>query len=455
MNAIPRSSLARLEGIVGAANVATEPARLADFAVDAVHPSAVVLPGSAEEIAEVVRLAAAEKLAVIPCGGRTKLGMGMPPRHYDLAVDLTRMNRLLAYDPGDLTLGVEAGIRFAQLNGVLAAQKQFVPLAPPFADAATIGGLMAANASTPLRHAYGSARDYVLGMEFVTGKGELAKSGGRVVKNVAGYDLHKLMLGALGTLGIITRVNFKTFPLPHAQRAFAASFAQAGEALAFCRAIARSPLRPHLVEVLDAQAAHILGAEDQLPANLWHVVVAAAGEERVVERHGGELARLAEQACAAAYVTLGDTDKSDLLGRIREFPKHVTQCSPAAALFRISILPTKMAALVARAKQIAERNALQSAVLVRASGIVFFVLLPPAQEKTALARLAQAATELLHASTSSELGGRPVIEFCPTDLKAQVNIWGPARDDLVLMQRLKKVFDPQGILCPGRYMGGI
>jgi glycolate oxidase FAD binding subunit len=450
-----------LEGIVGAGHLLTRPAELDGYAVDGFEPAAAVLPGSADEVAEVVCFAAAEKLAVIPVGGRTKLGMGAPPGRYHVAMDLTRLDRVLAYDPGDLTLGVEAGIRFAELDKVLAAQRQFVPLAPPFIERATIGGILATNSSTPLRHAYGSARDYVLGMEFVTGEGTRAKSGGSVVKNVSGYDLHKLMIGALGTLGVITRVNFKTFPLPRAQTTFVASFAQAKEALGLCRTIAKSPLQPRLVEVVDPNAAGILAGiggglpSARWPLGQWSVVVAAAGDERVVERHGVDLSRMSQEAHALSFVALSDQEKQVLLARIREFPTHIADFTAAATLFRTSILPTHMAALVERARQVAEHNQLPVATLVRASGIVFCALVPPTLDAETLARLAQAARELFHTIASAEINGRAVIERCPTELKQQVHVWGPARDDLTLMHRLKQAFDPQGILSPGRFMGGI
>ena len=460
MNARTTAPWTRLEGIVGARHLLTRPAELDSYAVDGFKPAAGVLPGSAEEVAEAVCLAAGEKLAVIPVGGRTKLGLGAPPRRYDLAIDLTRLGRVLAYDPGDLTLGVEAGIRFVELDKILAAERQFVPLVPPFIERATIGGILATNSSTPLRHAYGSARDYVLGMEFVTGEGRRAKSGGHVVKNVSGYDLHKLMIGALGTLGVITRVNFKTFPLPRAQTSFVASFAQAKEALGLCRAIAKSPLQPRLVEVVDPNAAGILAGIGGLPParwplGHWSVVVAAAGDERVVERHGIDLSRMAQEAHALSFVALSDEERQVLLARIREFPRHIADFAPAATLFRTSILPTHMAALVERTRQVAERNQLPAATLVRASGIVFCALVPLTLDAETLARLAQAATELFHTIASTEINGRAVIECCPAELKQQVNVWGPARDDLTLIERLKKAFDPQGILSPGRFIGGI
>ena len=141
----------------------------------------------------------------------------MPPRQYDLALDLSRMNRILACEPRDLTLGVEPGVTCAVLARELRQKGQFLPIAPPFGDRATLGGMVAAGADSPLRYGYGATRDFLLGVEFVTGEGLVSKSGGRVVKNVTGYDLHKLFVGSLGTLGIITRLNFRTFPLPPRQ----------------------------------------------------------------------------------------------------------------------------------------------------------------------------------------------------------------------------------------------
>ena len=236
------AALGRLEEVVGPGHLIAEPERLAAYEVDGVRPLAAVRPDSPDQIAEIVRFAAAEKLAVVPMGARTKLQLGAPPKRCELAIELTRLDRVLAYDPADLTLSVEAGIPLAQLQRALAEERQFLPLDPPFAAQATLGGILATNASWPLRHANGTARDFVLGLEFITGEGARTKSGARVVKNVAGYDLHKLMIGALGTLGVITRVNFRTFPLPPASRGFLATFPKFPAALELRNKIAGSKL---------------------------------------------------------------------------------------------------------------------------------------------------------------------------------------------------------------------
>ena len=223
-SAISASVTTRLNEIVGAANVASDFAQLAAYEIDRKLPAAAVRPATSEEAAEIVKFAAAENLSLVATGARTKLGIGYTPTRYDLALDMTRLNKVIAYDPGDLTLSVEAGVPLAKIAQLLAEHHQFLPLAVPFSARTTIGGTIASGVDSPLRQFYGTARDFLLGMEFVTGEGVAAKSGGRVVKNVTGYDIHKLMIGALGTLGVITRVNFKTFPMPLGSRGFVARF---------------------------------------------------------------------------------------------------------------------------------------------------------------------------------------------------------------------------------------
>ncbi len=195
----------RLESLIGTSYVVTDPATRATYAVDEIIPSAVSIPTSPEQAAEVVRFAALENLALIPCGARTKLQIGLPPSRYDIALDMTALNQIVHYDPGDLTLSAEAGTPIEKLNAHLLEHRQFLPLLVPWYSRTTIGGTIASGIDSPLRQFYGTARDFLIGAEFIDGAGKLCKSGGRVVKNVTGYDLHKLLIGSLGTLAVITR----------------------------------------------------------------------------------------------------------------------------------------------------------------------------------------------------------------------------------------------------------
>src|ERR1700756_554331 len=221
----------RLESAIGVSHVSADPSVCSEYVVDELTPSAVAKPASAGEVAEIVRFAALEKLSLIPCGHRTKLQIGMPPSRYDVALDMTALDQIAHYDPGDLTVSVDAGANFNALAAPLYQQKQFLPLSVPFYFESTIGGIIASGVDSSLRHSYGTARDFLIGAEFVDGTGRICKSGGRVVKNVTGYDLHKLLIGSFGTLAVITRLNFRTFPALPSSRGFVISFRDHEDAL--------------------------------------------------------------------------------------------------------------------------------------------------------------------------------------------------------------------------------
>src|SRR5229473_5192588 len=288
MTAISTNFAARLESLIGPSRISTDAAARACYAVDELLPTAVAKPTSAEEVAETVRFAVLEKLALIPCGNRTKLAIGTPPSHYDIALDMTALNRIPHYDPGDLTVGAEVGMPLAKLNSVLNQHKQFLPLLVPWYSLGTIGGTIASGIDSPLRQFYGTARDFLIGAEFVDGTGHLCKSGGRVVKNVTGYDLHKLLIGSLGTLAVITRLNFRTFPMPQAQGTFVATFSSAEAAFDFCRMVSHSVLTPQIVEVANPGAAALIFSGEfsaRIEPRIWFVIVSAAGQPAVVQRH--------------------------------------------------------------------------------------------------------------------------------------------------------------------------
>ena len=453
------SVLSRLEEIFSADQIHTDPSVLAARQVDHLQPAAVVQPTEVNQVAELVRFAASEKLALIASGNGSKLAIGAPPERYDVALDLSRMNRVLAYDPDDLTLGVEPGIRVADLHTTLQNQKQFLPLSVPFGDRATIGGIAASNSNSPLRHSFGGVRDFCLGMEFVTGDGAISKSGGRVVKNVTGYDLHKLLIGSLGTLAVITRVNFRTFPIPPVRRSFVTSFLEPGAAFGFCRAIGKSVLTPQIAEVLSPAAAELLsttGTPFRLGAAQWSVVMMAAGQTAVVERYSVELAKFAAAADAAGFITLDDSEMSSVIAGIAEFPRLVLDATPQAMIFRISLLPTAMPPLIARLTEVADRNGLGLATATRASGFLYAAFLPKETDAAPAQNLADAAQEVFKLCGDPQIGARAMIEWCPTEVKRAGNgIWESPRPELELMQRVKNVFDPQRVLSPGRFAGGI
>jgi glycolate oxidase FAD binding subunit len=464
MNPTGTTATSRLGDIVGTANVTSDPGQLAAYEIDGKIPRAAMRPGTAAEVAAIVKFAASEQLAIVASGARTKLEMGFAPSRYDLALDMTRLDRLSAYDPGDLTLSVEAGVPLHALGQTLAEHRQFLPLAVPFMSQTTIGGLIASGVDAPLRQFYGTARDFLLGMEFVTGEGATAKSGGRVVKNVTGYDIHKLMIGSLGTLGVITRVNFKTFPMPIRSRGFVARFASAERAFDMRNRIARSALTPLTMEIVSPRVAELFESEAAsryepapMPSNVisrteWALTVGYAGNDEVLKRCSADLERMAEEAGATGAVVLADTLRP-AFNRKREFIPIALGSSPAATIVKMSVLPMHMASLLGSAQRAAESNALPWAAMARGLGVIYFALLPVDRAEDAKARSAKVA-DAIHAACAG-LGGHSTIPWCPTEWKSALKIWGPPRADFALMQKVKRVFDPQGVLSPGRFVGGI
>jgi glycolate dehydrogenase FAD-binding subunit len=454
MSASGAIALSQLAEIAGESNVIRDPSQLVTYEIDGNSPSAVVCPGSTEEVAEIVKFAGREKLALIPAGARTKLEIGMPPRQYDFALDMTRMDRIAAYDPGDLTLGVEAGITLHRIASTLAEHRQFLPLAVPFMDRATVGGTIASGVDSPLRLSYGTARDFVLGMEFVTGDGVAANSGGRVVKNVSGYDIHKLMIGSLGTLGVITRVNFRTFPLPAMTRTFVVVFRESESACELRNAIARSALRPRSLEILSASSS---GAElrhdmELFGSNRWTIIVSFAGDEQVLKRDRREIEVLAKGLGGNSLESIEELsadNEKNATNLVAEFPATTLERCPGA-IFKISALPTELADLAGSIQSFE----MPWAVMMRGLGVAYLAIMPRDGSEESFSQLKRQCARIFG------LAGKPpwrhvVVPWCPPALKREIDIWGPPPADFALMKKLKGVFDPVGILSPGRFIGGI
>jgi glycolate oxidase FAD binding subunit len=464
MSSAGATSYSRLADLVGSSRVSIDPEQLASFQIDGVCPWAVIRPESKAHVAEIVKFAGLDKLCLIASGGGTKLNIGLPPRRYDLAVDMSALNKIIAYDPGDLTLSVEAGAPLLNVSKRLADNGQFLPLAVPFLRQTTLGGVVASGVDGPLRQFYGTARDFLLGMEFVTGEGVSAKSGGRVVKNVTGYDIHKLMIGSLGTLGIITGLNFKTFPLPSNPRGFVALFRSAAQACDMRARIAKSPLTPITLEILSPRCAELFASEAAsrfetapMPPNVlssteWAVTVGYAGNEKVLARYEVDLRRIAQDS-GTTNVTVLVENLNAAWSRKREFIPIAIASSPATATVKMNVLPARMTEALGAAQQAAESNSLSWAALARGLGIIYFVLLPAAQDDETRKRV-ENATNRMH-DACGKLGGQSTIPHCPAAWKSNLKIWGPQDPGFPQMQKIKNVFDPLGILSPGRFVGGL
>ena len=446
---------ARLEGLLGSESVGISESELFEAAIAGQPPLAVAKPRTAREVAEIVRFAAAERLAVVCCGSRSKLELGMPPSRYDLAIDLTRLREIVHYDPADLTLSVDAGLSLSELSTVLAERNQWLPLGVPFAGSATVGGTVASGVDSALRLQYGTARDFLIGAEFVDGTGRICKSGGCVVKNVTGYDLHKLLIGSLGTLAAITRLNFRTFPLPESRGAFFATFPSCEAAFQFRSCVQQSGLPLANLECFNPGFAHLLAAhaEEALrfkPGDYWTAYAAFDGNQPVLRRIQRDLQTNAADHHAVHSEILDEKSGAMWSRELRDTPDWLRKAAPNLALLRIAGLSLTSS----DAAEVVNRPAgPRHALLVRPCDVTYLAVFCESEARAdrialesqvsecmSLARTKQASVTLLHA---------------PAWLKDRLSVWGPTRPDFPLMQHLKYAFDPQAIFAPGRFTGAI
>jgi len=439
---------ADLEMLAGQHHVLPDTAGRGAFSVDGKTPDCAVAPSTAEQVAAVLHYAAEHRLALIPRGHGTKLAQGNPPRRYDVALSLRELNRVIHYEPADLTITVEAGMTFGAFQDLVGKDGLWLPLDPRGGREATIGGIIAANAAGPLRQGFGGPRDMVLGLKIATTDGKIAKTGGRVVKNVAGYDLGKLLTGSFGTLGVVVEASLKLFPKPPERAAFSLRADTLGMARELRRSILRSPLDAMRLVLLDLPAVALL--DDRAPAQerpgleLW---IELGGSHRVIERCLHELRQLA----SAVGATLARREESDeAWGHVSNLALWLQPKYRDVTVLKAALPLVASEEFVSRAQREAESEGIALAGFAQVGvGIVHLCALqatPAANVAAWVIRLRQAA---------ADLRGTLVVEHCPLDLKSNVDVWGPSGDDLEALRKMKAVWDPQEVLSPGRFVGGI
>ena len=402
--------------------------------VAGVQPQFVVEPGKEEEIAKVLAFADREGLKVLVRGGGTQLNTGLPPTGGDVLLSMARLNTVVEHAPHDMTVTVEAGLKLIDLQAHLARTRQWLALDPALDPNATIGGIISTNLSGARRLRYGGVRDQIIGIRVVLPDGIIAKGGGKVVKNVAGYDLPKLFTGALGTLGVIVAATFRLYPLRAASRTVVLTAPAPAPLCDLAVRVIASTLEPTALDVMSAPAAGV------------GCVMAARFE---TEPESAD-----EQAATLVSMTTGLDDNKTLQGEAEEqFWQQVASDFPLASeaenalILKASVLPTSVASWLESLEHTAKEASLSTRWRGHAGhGLIFARL---SGEETALA---MAVDELRHVASAGE--GSLVVLDAPVALARKVDVWGsiPAFE---IMRRLKARFDPNYTLNPGRFVGGI
>jgi glycolate oxidase FAD binding subunit len=383
-----------------------------------------VTPSSAEALAEALHDASSKSRTVAIIGNDSKRLMSGPVLPADIVISTAGLRRVLKYEPNDLTICVEAGMPFSELQAHMARRKQMIALDPPFSEQATIGGVVASNVSGPMRRGFGTARDLVIGMTFAMLDGKLVSSGGMVVKNVAGLDISKLLVGSFGTLGVITSVNFRLHSVPVETRSFLFTFPDLESAIEKRNSILASVLQPIAIDLISPAAASLLGHHGFL------LVVRASGSPAVIGRYKRDLN-------AAAELT-GNQD-IDLWQHIREFTPEFLGRHRTGLVLRISTPLAELATLI---------RLVSGPSISRAGSGVTHIYLSSWEDVPQFWKAA------------AEHNWSAVIEFAPDDIRSANELWHlpssrAATEGFAMMKKVKQMFDPQNLLNRSRLYGRI
>ena len=471
-----------LKDMLKAEWIKRDPETLSAHAVDGMAPKAVAFPESLEQVSQVVKTAQKEKWAVLPWGSGSKIGIGNSPSHMDLVISTNRLNKIIDMDTANLTVTVQAGVKFRDLQTSLAGEENrcylphegpttvsdeavcsdrdhmgcFIPMMPPFSHSATLGGIIAANSSGPVRLLYGLPRDMVLGVRYVAADGEIVGLGGKTVKNVSGYDMCKLMIGSRGSLGILGEMTIRLLPLPERFGTCLSGFSGLDAASRFVDQVFETSLLPSAVELLNWRSNGLLVEEGalEMDGNGYAVAVALEGFGEAVERMGADIKEMASASGAENNVYLPDDPHRIFWDAYSNLVSRLSLGYPEMVSLRLNYPIARYLDVIQLVESICGEQELAHALQVHAgSGITMIhLLLEPGDAKSGDSVVSVAKTLL---GKCQSISGNLVIERASAHIKGQLPVWGTPSQDLALMKRIKEQMDPYGLFSPGRFVGGI
>lgn len=432
MIADPLTLVPRFEALLGAEWATV--AGASRWAVDGLAPVLAVRPGDAEQVGAVLRLCGEAGAGVVPWGGGTAIEVGNPPRALHVALLTDRLSGLIEHDTANLTVTVGAGMALGALESAISARGQFLALEPPCAETATAGGAVAVDLNGPRRAHCGSVRDLVIGARAVQADGTLIKAGGKTVKNVAGYDICKLLVGSLGTLGVLTELTFRLLPVPEASRTVAVWSADPSDLLRLSGRVLGSLLLPASVTVVDAAAARALGRSTA------GLLVRATGFDAAVARQVRDVTTWAVEAALDAETLEGEVECS-LWRAIRDFGWQGD-----GVTIRVAVPSGEVPAAMARLRSTVPDST--GVVAHTASGTIWISADAAGFSATALGAVRE---------VSAGHRGNALVARASRELKASGDVWSPAPHarTLEIMRAIKQALDPRGVLNPGRFVAGI
>ena len=450
-----------LKKIVGYENVLLNKAELAYYAVDSIFPEVVVFPSEESQVKRILESAYRHNAAVIPRGHGSKMGFGSIPIRADIILSLERLNSIIEFLPDDLTVTVQAGITQPELQRQLLPKNLTLPIDPPYGSLlrklpneanrnsspvlATLGGIVATNSNGPGRLKYNSLRDLIIGMKVILADGTVIKAGGKTVKNVSGYDMTKLFIGSLGTLGVITEITARLAPLPETGQTVLASFAELPQATNVVAKILGSELLPTSIELFSPVGADLLG----MPAEHFLLVIDIEDITEAVNRQSEQIKQICKNENGLSVSTILGQERDALLGRIQDWTMIDAE-SDSEVCCKVSVPIGRVTEAFQTIEDTAERGKLDTAIMSYAGSGIIYVILTPQTDQAQF----EATIENL-AIIARQLGGSSIVEHAPAEIKRNVDVWGATCSDIALMRKIKEQLDPKNLLNPGRFVGGI
>lgn len=425
------------------------------YAIDGNVPAAVVFPESLQAISEILKFAAAQNSAVLPMAGGTKIPFGNPPSRADVVLHLSRLDRILEADLDNLTVTVQAGIKLQDLQKSLAPHRCFVPLDAPFA-AATLGGILSCNSSGPKRLLYGSARDIALGVKVALPGGEIVKAGGKTVKNVSGYDMTKLYIGSLGTLGIIAEVTLRLWPTPEREVILALLCPEVLQARKIATDIIDSDLLPSSLLLLNTPAAGLLPPPFFPPlAAAVLLLVGVEGAHEAVESQVQRIQGLSRKGGVSNLQLWQGPVVEETWKAIAKTYGPPQGHAKLAVSCKITTPLSKVGGLFQKAESLSSPTTLCMTAVAHLGTGILNILFSSGEEPSTRAGAEISKVLATLRKEAEEMGGNLIIEAAPPELKKEIPVWGSVSPSFPYMKALKNGLDPLHLLNPGRFYGGL
>lgn len=421
------------------------PDELEHYEVDTKKPSLVVFPGTIEEISGIMKVASSATLSITPWGGGTKIGFGREPSKVDIIVCTGRLNRILEHEGGDLVATAECGTQLKVFQGIVKGENQFLAIDPPHEESgATLGGIIATNDSGPRRLRFGTMRESLIGIKLVRSDGYIVRGGGKVVKNVAGYDLPKLYVGSFGTLGLIVEATFRLYPIQESSETCLVSFPNLETSQDAVLSILNSPLIPTCLDVLNQRL--LSAISDKLNLNLkkdWYAIaVRIEGIEKAVREQISKLEMISGEKKGEGILLKGDFEEK-LWQEIREFPWRISEKN--RTICKAGVLIADLAVVLRALDELEKESGLK--VYVSGQGGTGVLIIAIEGEILSIVKALKSIRALVNS-----LKGTMVIKEAPSSIKSQVDVWGEIGTSHKMMERLRSLLDPYRVLNPGRFV---